>query len=191
MSKEVDAIAGDRVVETKHRVGRGGDIVLPKPLYDSLYRLSKADRADVQAIAASQIELLSTYHTVVLDQARRSFRWALTATGIGLGFFLAAVGFLLFGELQSVAVVSVMSAVLVEVIAGLNFYLYGKTTVQLADFQTRLDSTQRFLLANSICESLEGDAKHKARRELIRAIARVSADGHVINSEAQHGRETH
>lgn len=35
----------------------------------SLDRLSKADRDDVQEIAASQIELLSAYHNLVLDQA--------------------------------------------------------------------------------------------------------------------------
>ncbi len=44
----------------------------------------------------------------------------------------------------------------------------------MAEFQERLDRTQRFLLANSICEALEGDAKQKARSELVEVIARVT-----------------
>lgn len=170
--------------DARQQVVKGADwanLVIAPPLD----RLSKADRDDVQEIAASQIELLSAYHNLVLDQARRSFRWALVAAGVGLAFFLGAVGFLLLRELQNVAVVSLISGALIEVISGINFYLYGKTSVQLADFQTRLDVTQRFLLANSICESLEGDYKQKARSELIRTIAGVSSTRDAPGSSGQ------
>lgn len=138
---------------------------------ESLDRLSKADRADVQEIAASQIELLSAYYNLVLEQARRSFKWALVAAGVGLGFFLGSVVFLLLRQFHNVAVVSLISGSLVEAIAGINFYLYGRTSDQLADFHARLDATQRFLLANSICESLEGEFKERARSDLVRTIA--------------------
>ncbi len=87
--------------------------------------------------------------------------------------------------MQNVAVVSLISGALIEVISGINFYLYGKTSVQLADFQTRLDVTQRFLLANSMCESLEGDYKQKARSELIRTIAGVNTTGDAPGSSGQ------
>jgi hypothetical protein len=58
----------------------------------------------------------------------------------------------------------------VEVISGVNFYLYGKTTTQMAEFQSRLDMTQRFLLANSICENLDGDFKQNTRSQLVLKI---------------------
>ena len=157
-------------------------VAFPDMVWGSLERLSKADKADVQEIAASQIELLTTYHTVVLEQAQRSFRWALIAAGVGLGFFLAAVGFLVYQQLANVAVVSLVSGALVEVVSGINFYLYGKTSAQLAEFQSRLDATQRFLLANSICESLQGETKQQARWELVRAIARVNTEAHRTNA---------
>jgi hypothetical protein len=49
---------------------------------------------------------------------------------------------------------------------------YRKTTVQLSDFLSRLETLQRYVLANSICEGLpEGDERNKARAELIREIA--------------------
>lgn len=125
-------------------------------------RISKADPTNVQEIAASQIELLSTYHNLVLKQSSRSFSWALIAAGVGLAFFLAAIAFLLLEQPDNIAVISVISGALIEVISGINFYLYGRTSSQLADFQTRLDKTQRYLIANSICEGLEGDFKQHA-----------------------------
>ena len=137
----------------------------------SLDSISKADPGNVQLIAASQIQLLVGYYNLVLDQARRSFRWAIIAAAVGLVFFVAAVSFLLISLLQAVAVISLISGTLVEVVSGINFYLYGKTSTQLADFQTKLDMTQRFLLANSVCEGLDGEFKQRSRAELIRVIA--------------------
>lgn len=117
---------------------------------DSVERLSKAAPGDVQEIAASQIQLLSSYYSLVFDQARQSFRWALIAAGLGLAFFLASLGLLIAQQPQNLAVVSLISGALIEVISGINFYLYNRTASQLVDFHQRLDLTQRLLLANSI-----------------------------------------
>lgn len=136
-------------------------------------RLSQAETSDVQEIAASQIQLLLSYYRLVLDQAKKSFRWALIAAGIGLAFFLAAVGFIIYRNAEGAAIISVVSGALVEVISAINFYLYSKTSGHLTDFHGKLESTQRYLLANSICESLDEPHKQAARLELVRAIAQI------------------
>lgn len=138
---------------------------------DALDRLSRAESGNVQEIAASQIQLLKSFYDLALEQAKRSFKWALVSAGIGLGFLIAAVTFLLFDKNLNVAVVSVISGALVEVIAGVNFYLYAKATRQLDMFHFRLDFTQRFLIANSLCEGLSGENKEKARSGLIGRLA--------------------
>jgi len=143
---------------------------LPQVRYP-LERLSKADAANVQEIVASQIELMAVYHNEVIDQARRSFNWALISAGIGLTFFLFSVGFIILWKLESAAIISLISGALIEFISAINFYLYGKTSGQLANFQSRLDTTQRYLLANSICEGLESKTKQEARSGLVRMIA--------------------
>lgn len=142
----------------------------------SLDQLSKADRSDVQTIAASQIQLLSAYYNLVLEQAKRSFTWALIAAALGLIFFIAAVSFVIYQQSQSAAVISLVSGALIEFISGINFYLYGKTSAQLTGFQARLDTTQRYLLANSMCEGLDGDIKQNTRADLIRAVAGIVVD---------------
>jgi hypothetical protein len=139
----------------------------------ALKRLTEAASGDVKEIAASQIELLSRFYDLSLSQAGRSFRWALIASAVGLLFFLAAIGFMLSQSME-VAVISVIGGAMVQFIAGVNFFLYGKTLAQLTLFQGRLEVTQRFLLANSLCESLEGKVKHYTRARLIGALAGVS-----------------
>ncbi len=146
--------------------------------------LSETQPGDIQKIAASQIKLLDNYYNAVLAQATMSFRWAIIAAVVGLAFFLGAILFLLNSQNQSIATISIVGGTLVEVISGINFFLYGKTTTQLAYFHQKLDQTQRFLLANSICESLKGDEKEKSRSRLVTIIATTGTDSvHSENAE--------
>jgi TRADD-N domain-containing protein len=153
---------------------RSNEAEIYHAIRDAIERISKAKPSDVQEIAGSQIRLLLSYYQLVLDQAKKSFRWALVAAGIGLAFFILAVGFILYWNAGNAATVSVVSGAIVEAISAINFYLYSKTSGYLADFHNRLEGTQRYLLANSICESLDGPNKQTARIELVRAIAQIN-----------------
>ena len=137
----------------------------------AIHQLSEADPKEIQKIAASQTELLQGSYLLALEQAKQGFRWALFAALVGLVFFLGAIAFLLTLQSQGLAVVNVICGVMIEGISGLNFYLYGQTTSQLAHYHRQLDQTQRFLLANSVCESLEGESRQKARSDLVSLIA--------------------
>jgi hypothetical protein len=128
---------------------------------------------DVQGSAASQIALLIGYHEMALEQSKRSFNWALLGAGIGLLFFVGASAISILQENTSGAFITVISGAVVEIVAGVVFYLYGKSTIQLGDFHGRLETLQRYLIANSICESLQGEGRDKVRAELIREIAKV------------------
>ena len=50
--------------------------------------------------------------------------------------------------------VSAFAGGLIEVISGINFYLYFRTARQFAAFHTCLERTNRFLIANDMCEHL-------------------------------------
>lgn len=137
----------------------------------ALSKIIQAKSSDVKEIAASQIELLSSYYELVLSQARASFRWALFWAGIGVLSFLYSGWLLLANGEQSIALLGGIGGAIVEVIAGINFYLYSKSAAQLAEFHTRLDTTQRHLLANSISEGLVGNWKEDTRARLALAVA--------------------
>lgn len=158
-------------------------------------QLNDTASGDVKGIAASQISLLSRFYDLSLDQAGRSFRWALIASVVGLLFFMAAILFQLTGDDSSqLPMISLIGGALIEFIAGINFYLYGKTLSQLTLFQGRLEVTQRFLLANSLCESLGDEYRDETRAGLIAQLAtnapykNLSPDFHDFRSAQRRGR---
>ncbi|MEM6379669.1 MAG: hypothetical protein AAF705_15815 [Bacteroidota bacterium] len=136
--------------------------------------LSEATVEDIQSIASAQVKILGFYYKEVLGQAKNSFILASIASVVGLFFFLSAIGFVIYNQPRNKTLIPLVSGALIEVIAGINFYLYGRTTQQLSSFHSRLDRTQRYLLANSICETLEGDAKQTARSELVKTVSSLS-----------------
>jgi hypothetical protein len=159
-------------------------------LVDAAHQLGEANIEEPQKVAAASVNVLVYYYTVVLQQSKRSFDWALIAAGVGLLFFLAAVGFIVVSGDTEVAAVSIIAGAVVEVIAGLNFYLYGKATEQLADYRRSLEQTQRFLLANSICGSLDDAAtKAEKRGDLVSTIAewgRSSSESKESKTSSNH-----
>jgi hypothetical protein len=85
--------------------------------------------------------------------------------------FVIAVGVAL-GGLRLASIVPLIAGAVVNVISGIVFVLYSRASTQLSAFYTRLDVLQRYLLANSICESLTEEQKDKSRAELIGEISR-------------------
>ena len=136
----------------------------------ALRRLTDASEGAVKAIASSQIELLARFYDLSLSPAGRSFRWALVASMVGLAFFLMAIVFMIWRQSGELATITMIGGALIEFIAGVNFYLYGKTLTQLSLFQGRLEVTQRFLLANSLCESLGEAWRDPVRARLINQL---------------------
>ncbi len=134
-------------------------------------KLAGASPGDIQQIAASQFQLGTNFYNNVLLQSQKSFQWALRAAIVGLFFFIAAVIFLLLQQSANISYVSLLSGALIEVISAINFYLYGRASDQLGAFHVRLDKLQRFLVANSACERIEGgDIKDSTRSEIIKTV---------------------
>lgn len=159
---------------SKFRITRGGVAKFFETLNIAAERLSRAEPKDVQKIVASQIEMLSAYYSLVHDQADRSFRLAVIFALTGIIIFIAATVFLFVYQMENIATVSIIAGAIVEIISAIGFYLYGKTSMQFTKFHERLILTQRFVLANSLCENLEGEIKDQARFEVIKKIAGVN-----------------
>jgi hypothetical protein len=152
----------------------GADVIGGRDVYnfvEQIDTLAKADPGNIQEVAASQLALSTSYYESVLAQARRSFLAAIVSAAIGLGFFLAAVAIALVRDSVNAATLSAISGGIVETIAGLNFWLYGRTATQLDAFHVRLEQTQRYLLANSLSTGLDGDSRNKVLSELVATVA--------------------
>lgn len=135
---------------------------------------------DVEKIAASQIKLLTSYYSLVLNQAQRSFTWALIWATVGvLGFILAGF-FLLVNQIKDIALIATIGSAIVEVISGINFYLFNKASTQLAEFHTRLDVTQKLLLSNAVAEKIDGDLKQITRSYIALKFAGIEVAPEAI-----------
>ena len=132
--------------------------------------VAKANPNNIQEVAASQLSIINSYYQSGLHQSQQSFKWSLIWGGIGLAFLIAAVSFLLIREPTEVAVASGIAGIIEEMVAGFFLYLYKHASDQLAAFRASLESTQRLLLANSMCEKLEGEVEQTTRAELIRLM---------------------
>ena len=136
----------------------------------ALKEVAKADPNNIQEVAASQLAIINSYYQSGLQQSQQSFRWSLIWGVVGFGFLLLAVGVLLFRQPTEVALASGIAGAFVEAFAGIFLYLYKHASDQLAAFRVSLESTQRLLLANSICEKLEGEVEQTTRAEMIRLM---------------------
>ena len=151
--------------------GDGQPIIKSLRVLSPIAAVAQADPTNIQQVAASQLDISNSYYQSVLAQAKRSFIAAIVACAFGLVFFVAAVALILIKSAINAALITTLSGAIVEVIAGLNFWLFGKTAGQLDAFHVRLEQTQRFLLANSVCQNLEGPERNETRSELVKLIA--------------------
>jgi hypothetical protein len=149
--------------------------------------VARADPSNIQEVSASQLEISNDYYKSVLRQAQQSFRSAIVAAGVGLAFFIAALGIGLVRQRLDVAIISAISGGIVEVISGLNFWLFGRTAKQLDLFHIRLEQAQRFVLANSVCENLNDEARDAARSELVRVIGTSTCEPPAAGNRADKG----
>ncbi len=151
--------------------------VPPKPsgnteqaLQNAVERVAEANPKNIQEVAAAQVEIINAYYVNGLEQSKKSFFWSLIWGGIGSGFLLGAITVLLFRQPTEIAYASGIGGVLVEMFAGTYLYLYKHASDQLATYRLALEKMQKILLANSMCEGLDTEAKQSARIDLIRSV---------------------
>jgi len=122
----------------------------------------------VGEIGAALSNLTEAYYRDVLRQAKWSFTAALAASVVAV--FLFFMGLNSAMHEGKAASLSLVAGALVEVLAGVNFYLYSRTSRQFSSFHICLERENRFLLVNAICDTLEGEERGAMRRELIEAM---------------------
>jgi hypothetical protein len=71
---------------------------------------------------------------------------------------------------------SLGSGALMELLSTVIFTLYGRTTNQLAEFHRAMERMQRFIIAYSMTEGLEGETKQQARADLVKTVSTVGME---------------
>lgn len=134
-------------------------------------QISETDPSDVQQNASNQIKLLKNYYEDGRKQANISFWAALIIAIVGVLCLIVAIGFFILTNSSTIGILTTAGSIFTEVIAGTIFYLYNQARKQLIFYHEQINQNQKFLLANSLVESLDAGAKDEARKELIRQIS--------------------
>jgi hypothetical protein len=155
--------------------------------YHPTASFSVAADGDVHKMASLHVQMILEYYQDVLEQAQRSFFWALVAAAVGTLFFIGAVAMTFIMNSWPSAFLSVVAGALIQVISALNFYLYNRASHQFASFHICLERTNRFLLANTMNDNLGDANKDPMRMELIRIVANAPmlTFAEVINGPEQ------
>ena len=154
-------------------------------LQNAVERVAEANPKNIQEVAAAQVEIINSYYLNGLEQSKKSFFWSLIWGGIGSGFLLVAVSVLLFRQPTEIAYASGIGGVLVEMFAGTYLYLYKHASDQLALYRLALENMQKLLLANSMCEGLDTEAKQSARLDLIHLVVTSATQLDMSSSGSQ------
>ena len=149
-------------------------ISAPRPIRQMLSdceKIGKTSVDDTHRIASLLQEMILNYYADVRLQAQQSFRAALAVATVGVLFFGYAVWVGMSSGTARPAYISAGAGALIQVISGINFYLYARAARQFGAFHVCLERTNRFLLANSLCEKLDAPYRDEMRAELTRLVA--------------------
>ena len=137
----------------------------------NILTLNKEDKHDdVLTLMIKNVGELREYYVINKQQARNSFSAALFISF--LGFILFAAGVILTYSYKSENVIqySTIGGAIVEIIAGLFFWLYSKATKQINLFHSSLLNTEKFLTAIQLVDKLSSENRDKAYNYIIEKV---------------------
>jgi hypothetical protein len=139
---------------------------------EACHELSEAmNGPDIGQIVAKTEKLILHYYEDVQHQAVQSFKAAKVAAYVGFVVLLVSIGYLitvdfliLIGQItrpaneatrMDIAWVGVASGFIVEFIAGVNLFLYGRAARQFGAFHICLERTHRYLVAYKMADKIK------------------------------------
>lgn len=123
---------------------------------------------------------LREYYVISKQQARKSFSAALFICFFGIIIYL--IGIIAYLVLnKDISIITIIGGTVVEVIAGLFFWLYREATKQLGIYHQRLGSTEKYLTVIQIIKEMPEDKQSDSYSKLIEAI--ISDNKEIIAHE--------
>lgn len=123
---------------------------------------------------------LREYYVISKQQARKSFSAALFICFFGIIIYLLGIiCYMIFNK--DISIISIIGGTVVEVIAGLFFWLYREATKQLGVYHQRLGSTEKYLTVIQIIKEMPVDNQIEAYNDLISSI--LSDNKEIISHE--------
>lgn len=126
-----------------------------KKSIDELLKLKKEEKTDdVLTLMIRNVAELREYYIINKQQARSAFSSALFISILGFILFASGIVLSYFYKDMNTIQYSTIAGVIVELIAGLFFWLYSKAINQINIFHTSLLRSEKFLTAIQLTEKI-------------------------------------
>ena len=135
-----------------------------------LITIEEENKVDVLSLMIKNVAELREYYVINKQQARNSFSAALFICILGFLIFVSGVILSYYSPTESVIQYTTISGAIVEIIAGLFFWLYSKATKQINLFHSSLLGTQKFLTAIQLVNEISKDNKDQIYSYIIKKI---------------------
>jgi hypothetical protein len=163
----------------------------PEPSHDTdkhkaCDQLENALAGNLAKTVSAHERMILQYYQDVQQQATQSFEAAKMVAWVGFGVLIVTLVYVLVFDalahlnmlqdtsvpknLLTVGGIGVVSGVLIEFIAGVNFWLYGRASKQFGAFHICLERTHRYLIAYKICEEMT-DKKDETLQKIVCIMA--------------------
>ena len=157
-------------------------------------------KSDVGQTVTAVQHLVLRYYDNVREQAIESFTSAKRVALFGFVLLVLTLAYVIFIDLMlhrpssgfekssggmSVGQIGLLGSSIVEVIAGLQFFLYGRATRQFGAFHICLERTHRYLLAYKIAEQMTS-----GKDEALQKIVCIMANAPMITRQDIEGAES-
>lgn len=146
-------------------------------------------RNDVLSLMIKNVAELREYYVINKQQARNSFSAALFICILGFLIFTAGVIITYTDPTEDVIQYTTIAGSIVEIIAGLFFWLYSKAIKQINLFHSSLLGTQKFLTAIQLVENITDARRDEVYVYIIKKIIDRQEDIEVdLNGHKDQGQ---
>jgi hypothetical protein len=156
--------------------------------------LENALAGNLAKTVSAHEKMILQYYQDVQQQATQSFEAAKKVAWVGFGVLIGTLVYVIVFDalahlnmledtsvpknLLTVGGIGVVSGVLIEFIAAVNFWLYGRASKQFGAFHICLERTHRYLIAYKICEEMT-----EKKDETLQKIVCIMANAPMITAQ--------
>lgn len=138
-------------------------------VYNQMGKKHDVSEKNILNMMIDNVSELREYYVISKQQARKSFSAALFICFFGIFIYLLGISAYIFVN-KDITLISIIGGTIVEVIAGLFFWLYREATKQLGVYHQRLGSTEKYLTVIQIIKEMPKDKQVETYNNLISSI---------------------
>lgn len=134
---------------------------------------------DVFKLLYKNVRESTEYYIISKRQANKSFSLALISCFLGVIIYICGFFIVAFFD-QDIAILTTISGSIVELIAGLSFWVYNKCVKQLNEYHKRLNSTEKYLTSIQMADRLNETERAEMYKWLIQNVMIYDLDRNSI-----------